>query len=177
MRLVDLPILLLLGTLTVSAQDSAASPSSNANPKTSPPPDQPAASPLDAPIEIGRPVPAIAPPVENAVLLKSAASTGGGANRIVGGGEARWIDFENRRYGGSLGDAFATPQPWQFLNPFAPTSYGDGTRYLRQDPYTGRAEGVILFSIRFPGSESSKSLANNRAKQAAKAKAASPSAN
>lgn len=88
---------------------------------------------------------------------------------MTGPGEARWIEFEHRRYGGLLGEAFATSGPWQFLNPFAPASYGDGTRYLRQDPYTGRAEGVILFSIRFPGNEGSKSLVASRARQAAKA--------
>lgn len=53
-----------------------------------------------------------------------------------------------------LGGTFVTlakrPNPWQMLNPFAPARYGDGTDHVSVHPYTGAAEGTILFSIGFP---------------------------
>ncbi|RME91079.1 MAG: hypothetical protein D6766_12370 [Verrucomicrobia bacterium] len=67
--------------------------------------------------------------------------------------------LERGRYGGLLGEAMATRQPWQLLNPLAPPEWGDGTRHLRVDPFTGRAEGVILFSIRLGGGGAAHSLA------------------
>lgn len=37
---------------------------------------------------------------------------------------------------------------WQWLNPFAPKEYGNGEAFVRRDPYTGDATGIILFSIK-----------------------------
>ncbi|MCP5520234.1 MAG: hypothetical protein H7A46_01645 [Verrucomicrobiales bacterium] len=161
MRLPVLPILVLLGTTAARAQGEAPPPVSAAKSdgidavaKTVP-------SSSLAPSEIDRSTPG---PTNTAVLLQPI-TLSPGPGRMAGPGEAGWIDFEHRRYGGTFGDALASPKPWQFFNPFAPASYGDGTRYLRQDPYTGRAEGVVLFSIRLPGGNSGKSLAKSRTKQ------------
>jgi hypothetical protein len=50
-------------------------------------------------------------------------------------------------YGGALVAAARTDKPLHLLNPLAPPEYGDGTQYLRRDPYSGQARGVALFSI------------------------------
>ena len=53
--------------------------------------------------------------------------------------------------GGLFPTMFRSQRPWLWLSPFAPASMGNGEAFLRRDPYTGRAEGVVLFSIRFGG--------------------------
>ncbi len=77
-------------------------------------------------------------------------------------GSRREIELDRSRYGGLLGEAGRMDRPLQLLNPFAPAEYGDGTRHLTQDVFTGRAEGVVLFSIRVGGGDSSKSLMKRR---------------
>jgi hypothetical protein len=51
------------------------------------------------------------------------------------------------RYGGVIGQALESRQPWQLFNPLAPPEFGDGTQNLSVNPVTGRAEGVTLFSL------------------------------
>lgn len=51
------------------------------------------------------------------------------------------------RYGGVIGQALESRQPWQLFNPLAPPEFGDGTQNLSVNPVTGRAEGVTLFSF------------------------------
>jgi len=53
------------------------------------------------------------------------------------------------RYGGVIGQALESRQPWQLFNPLAPPEFGDGTQNLSVNPVTGRAEGVTLFSLQF----------------------------
>jgi len=62
----------------------------------------------------------------------------------------RPVPAGDRKAGGLLGKLFRAKQPLQMFNPFAPAEYGDGTENLAIDPVTGRAEGVVLFSIRLP---------------------------
>lgn len=71
----------------------------------------------------------------------------------------RLISFQNRtlqtvlgvnlEYTGVLPELKRAEQPWQLLNPFAPSSYGYGYDTLSFNPGTGRAPGFILFAIRF----------------------------
>jgi len=53
--------------------------------------------------------------------------------------------------GGLFPTMIRSRRPWLWLSPFAPASMGNGEAFLRRDPYTGRAEGIVLFSIRFGG--------------------------
>jgi hypothetical protein len=53
------------------------------------------------------------------------------------------------RYGGVIGQALESRQPWQLFNPLAPPEFGDGTQNLSVNPVTGQAEGVTLFSFQF----------------------------
>jgi hypothetical protein len=78
-------------------------------------------------------------------------------------------------YGGPLVSAARADKPLHLLNPFAPPEYGDGTQYLRRDPYTGQARGVSLFSIHFdfrPKATGKKAPVNNLKAKQKKAKPA-----
>lgn len=78
------------------------------------------------------------------------------------GAVARELQLDRSRYGGTLGEALLTERPLQLFNPLAPAEFGDGTRHLTQDVFTGRAEGVVLFSFRIGGGDSAKSLNRTR---------------
>lgn len=39
--------------------------------------------------------------------------------------------------------------PWQLINPFAPSSYGEGNHNYTTDPSTEKPDGLKLFSIEF----------------------------
>ncbi len=58
------------------------------------------------------------------------------------------VQLVPKRYGGMLGQALESKEPWQLFNPLAPPEYGDGTQNLSLNPVTGRAEGLTLFSLR-----------------------------
>lgn len=168
MKFSILPTVAALGAAAVVAQEAAEAPETRQETELATPTTTTSPAKTDAEVvgEIGLPVPGIT----DATELTSSATLGPPSVHVTGPRTTGWIKLERRRYGGLLGEAFVTPQPWQLLNPLAPASYGDGTRHLRRDPYTGRSEGVILFSIRLPGSGDGKSLAERRAKQAAKSR-------
>lgn len=169
MKCFVIPILVALAAAAAAQEAAEPAEATSPEPAAAVEPAKPALATPEADIVglKGPPAPAAIP---NAPALTSSEILTLPSRRVTSIEPNRWIELDRRRYGGLLGEAFATPQPWQFLNPLAPAAYGDGTRYLRQDPYTGRGEGVILFSIRLPGSGGSKSLAASRAKKAAKAR-------
>lgn len=55
----------------------------------------------------------------------------------------------NVTLGGPMTRAVREGKPWQLVNPWAPTEYGDGFNNVTIDPETGRANGINLFEIRF----------------------------
>lgn len=53
------------------------------------------------------------------------------------------------QYGGAIPLARQAGSPWQIINPFSPLEMGDGTGNLSVHPTTGRAEGLVLFAVKF----------------------------
>jgi hypothetical protein len=50
---------------------------------------------------------------------------------------------------GALVRATQAGQPWQVVNPFAPTEFGDGSDNVSINPITRQPAGVVLLSVRF----------------------------
>ncbi|MCP5525725.1 MAG: hypothetical protein H7A47_02820 [Verrucomicrobiales bacterium] len=126
------------------------------------PPLKPTPGPTSEPTvvaEAGWPMPSL----PDAVLLGQTQPTAARSQKVLDPVAARELTVVRARYGGLLGEALIREQPWQLVNPFAPAGYGDGTQNLTQDPFTGRGEGLVLFSIRLGGGGSGKSLAERRA--------------
>lgn len=141
-----------LGTIALVAAVSAGEPDTPLRPEAAPqrPDNPPSKSVREAAVvvsEVGIPIHVL----RERGWLSSEGPTLVRPEVIIPPEETRVLRLERRRYGGLLGEALASKEPWQWFNPLAPPEYGDGTRYLRQDPFTGRAEGVILFSIRLRG--------------------------
>jgi hypothetical protein len=52
-------------------------------------------------------------------------------------------------YTGVLPQLRRTDRPLQLLNPFAPSDFGDGMDPVVLNPAIRRAEGIVIFAIRF----------------------------
>ena len=51
---------------------------------------------------------------------------------------------------GSLTKAIQSGQPWQIVNPLAPSSYGTGEGVVSEDPdELGRGQGLLLFGVQW----------------------------
>ena len=62
---------------------------------------------------------------------------------------ANEVIWNGAGYSGIVVDLFTAPQPLQLINPFAPLDYSSPEDNTLRDLYTGRAEGLKLFSVRF----------------------------
>src|SRR5262245_16955446 len=61
---------------------------------------------------------------------------------------SRILGLEMKTYG-VIPQALGARNPLQLINPFAPPEYGDGTQNTSLNPETGRANGIIVFGLRF----------------------------
>lgn len=111
--------------------------------------------------EAGWPVPSL----PDSVLLGKSQPPLIRQNSVLDPVETRELRVMRAPYGGLLGEAMVREQPWQLVNPWAPAVFGDGTQHLTQDLFTGRGEGLVLFSIRLGGSDAGKTLAERRERQ------------
>ena len=61
----------------------------------------------------------------------------------------RSVRNPNVAYSGALVQAIKSRRPLQLLNPFAPLSYGSALGNTSQEPATGRADGLRIFTVAF----------------------------